>query len=236
VRPSVGWTGKKGESGVLNLRNTHVGNLMDAKNAWPTQGHLVLDGFTFDHLGGFEGETGAQMRARGTEWWDSWARLDSHNSPAPYAQLAAAFTNMGDREAADEMRYLGRVRECETQKALAAVWCGALQYVAGFGIGTYTFRVLYWIMVITGLGALYLKESVKGARDGNHGFVWCWGASLSRLLPVVEINKEFTDFFNDPKRERLTGGQSFVFSMIAIIGFVLGAILVAAVSGLTQAQ
>ena len=40
--------------------------------------------------------------------------------------------------------------------------------------------------------------------DEKHGFVWCFGASLARLLPVIEINKEFTEFFNDPKRECLT--------------------------------
>jgi len=28
---------------------------------------------------------------------------------------------------------------------------------------------------------------------------------------VIEINQEFTEFFNDPKRERLTGWQSFIF-------------------------
>jgi hypothetical protein len=32
----------------------------------------------------------------------------------------------------------------------------------------------------------------------------------------------------------LTGWQSFIFSAMAIVGFVLGAILIAAVSGLTQ--
>jgi hypothetical protein len=32
----------------------------------------------------------------------------------------------------------------------------------------------------------------------------------------------------------LTGWQSFIFSAIGIIGFVLGAVLAAAVSGLTQ--
>jgi hypothetical protein len=53
-------------------------------------------------------------------------------------------------------------------------------------------------------------------------------------LPVIEINKEFTDFFDDPKRSRLTSWQSFVFSGIGMVGWVLGAILVAAVSGLTQ--
>ena len=51
---------------------------------------------------------------------------------------------------------------------------------------------------------------------------------------MIEINKEFTDFFNDPNRTRLTGWQSFVFSVVSLIGWVLGAILIAAVSGLTQ--
>src|ERR1700752_4904177 len=87
------------------------------------------------------------------------------------------------------------------------------------------------------LGAIYLKTRVKGvleAKPKPHTFIWCLGASLSRLLPVIEINKEFSDFFNDPERKRLTGFQSAVFSIIGIIGFVLGAVLVAAVSGLTQ--
>jgi hypothetical protein len=75
---------------------------------------------------------------------------------------------------------------------------------------------------------------VKGVRDGGHGLFWCFGASLDRLLPVVAINPEFADFFNDPKGERLTGWQSFIFSAIDIIDFVLGAVLAAAVSGLTQ--
>ena len=46
-----------------------------------------------------------------------------------------------------------------------------------------------------------MKESAKGVLDEKHGFVWCFGARLSPLLPVIEINKEFTEFFNDPKRE-----------------------------------
>ena len=71
-------------------------------------------------------------------------------------------------------------------------------------------------------------------RPCGHGLFWCFGASLDRLLPVVAINPEFPDFFNDPKGERLTGWQSFIFFAIGIIGFVLGAVLAAAVSGLTQ--
>jgi hypothetical protein len=233
--PAV-WTGKSGAPGTLNLHNTHAGNLMDSIDAWPAQEQLHLDGFSFNHLGGFEGETEPVMRSRGMDWWDNWARLDPKYSPAPYAQLAAALTSAGDRDAADEIRYYGRVRERETEKGFSYIWSGALQYVAGFGIGTYAFRVLYWVIGISLLGALYLRTRVQGVRDENHGFIWCFGASLSRLLPVIEINQEFTEFFNDPKRERLTGWQCFIFSVIGIVGFLLAAILGAAVSGLTQSS
>jgi len=161
-------------------------------------------------------------------------RLDPDYSATPYEQLAAALTSLGDSDAANEIRYLGRVRERETQTGLAYVWSGFLQYVAGFGIGTYTFRVLIWVIVISLAGASLLWTTVPAAKQ--HGPVWCFGASLSRLLPVIEINREFTEFFNDPKRERLTGWQSFIFSVIGILGFVLGAILIAAVSGLTQSS
>jgi hypothetical protein len=34
----------------------------------------------------------------------------------------------------------------------AYIWSGFLQSVAGFGIGTYTFRFLYWVIVITVFG------------------------------------------------------------------------------------
>src|SRR4029077_17265018 len=63
------------------------------------------------HLGGFEGETGAEMRKRGMDWWDDWARRDRDCSPAPYAQVATALTNAGDRDAANEIRCLGHERE-----------------------------------------------------------------------------------------------------------------------------
>jgi hypothetical protein len=230
---SVGWKGKNGKPGDLNLRNTRVGTLIDAHDAWPDQGHLHLYGFTFNHLGGlFRGETGTQMRSRGVEWWDNWARRDPDYSPMPYAQLAAALTSAGDPESANEIRYLGRVRERETQRGLAWLQSGFLQQVRGFGIGNYAFRVLYWVIGISLIGAVLLWTKVPIAK--HNGPLWCFGASLHRLLPVIEINKEFSEFFNDPERERLTGWQSAFFSVIAIMGWVLGAVLLATVTGLTQ--
>ena len=66
------------------------------------------------------------MRARGMGWWDNWARLDPVYSPAPYAQLAAALTSAGDRDAANEIRYLGREREREA--GAKAEWGGATSF------------------------------------------------------------------------------------------------------------
>jgi len=51
---------------------------------------------------------------------------------------------------------------------------------------------------------------------------------------VIEINRELKEFFNDPARTRFKGWQIFVFSAFGVVGWVLGGMLVVAVSGLTQ--
>ena len=56
------------------------------------------------------------------EWWDEWARRDPDYSPTPYAQLAAALTSLGDRDAANEIRYLGREREREEARRQNNFW------------------------------------------------------------------------------------------------------------------
>jgi hypothetical protein len=85
-----------------------------------------------------------------------------------------------------------------------------------------------------GLGAVILRFFAPGARHPTRGKLWCFGASLSRLLPGIEINKEFTEFFCDPDRKRLKGWQSLFFSTYVVIGWLLVGLLVIAVSGLTQ--
>jgi hypothetical protein len=221
---STVWTGQDGKPKTLNLSNAQIGNLQDATDAWPARKHLNLDGLSVGHFSG--------LFARKLDWWDDWARRDSDYSPGPYAQLVAALTRAGARDDANEILYLGRVRERETQNWLAWVWSGFLQYVVGFGIGIYTFWVLGWVIIISLFGALYLKTRVKG--HGGHGFLWFFGASLDRLFPVIEINQEFTEFFNDPKHDRLTRAQNFFFFGLRIVGLALGAVLAAAVAGLIQ--
>ena len=230
---STVWTPKNGESGSLDLRNTNVGNLMDAKDAWPAEGELHLNGFTFGRLGGSGGQAGLEMRARGMEWWDNWVRLDPDYSPILYEQLAAAFTSSGDRNAANEIRYLGlerkRTAACEQHAWTACLILTTQSFLTGYGIGL---RVLYSVIFLSLASAALLWGTVPAAKQ--HGFIWCFGASLAQLLPVIQLNKEFTEFFYDPERTRLKGWQVFVFSSLGVIGLALGATLIIAVSGLTQ--
>jgi len=244
------WKGQNGHPSYLKLQGAHARNLVDVTNAWPNRGYLHLDGFTFDNLGGLDSDSGAEMRERGMEWWDkNWARLDTNYSPTPYTQLAAAMTKAGDRDAANEIRYLGREREREIscEKSAwdpgfgACLFGTVVSWVAGYGIGLYPFRVLRWIFGFSFVGAAILWSAVPEARTKQRDFIsrlgdffWCFGASLNQLLPVIEINKEFTDFFVDPDRLRFEWWQAVIFSGLRLVGWFLGAILVVAVSGLTN--
>jgi hypothetical protein len=226
-----------GKPGVLNLRNAKIGNLMVANDAFKASRRLYLDGFSFGHVGGFEGDTESELRGRSMKWWDNWARLDPDYSPTPYAQLAAAFTNSGDRDAADDIRYLDREREHEV--ACKGNWLRgscllqtALGSVAGYGIGSHTFVVLPWVLVFWLAGAALLWWTVPAAK--HNGAIWCFCASLAQLLPVIPINKELNAFFDDPARRRLRGWQVFVFSALSLVGLALGTILLFALSGLTH--
>ena len=49
-----------------------------------------------------------------------------------------------------------------------------------------------------------------------------------------EAGPEFSDFFNDPKRERLYPWQHFAFGVLALCGWVLAGFVAAAFSGLIQ--
>jgi uncharacterized protein YjbI with pentapeptide repeats len=222
--------------GTLNLRNVHIGSWMDARDDWPTQGQLHLEGLTFGRLGGIDGDTGPQMHDQEAKWWDNWARRDPGYSPSTYAQLAAAFTNSGDRDAADDIRYLRREREremaCKESQLGSCILQTVLDAVAGYGVGSHTFKVIPWVLAFWLAGGLLLWWTVPAAK--NRGAIWCSCASLAQLLPVITINKELTDFFNDPERKNLKSWQVFVFSALGVVGLALGAILLIAVSGLTQ--
>jgi hypothetical protein len=222
----------------------------------------VLEGFTYLHLGGVGDSSRADMRNRPVPVWRDWLLLDPVYSPQPYTELASVLAASGNSAAATAIRFIGRDREraelvtnCRLSgsgtpdKSLRQCdvrgWIGLsiLQATVGYGFGTYTFRALWWTIGLAGAGTVMLAfaPGVRGAVrcDGKRGprqkaLIWCFGASLSHVLPVVTLSPEFTDFFNDPKRERLYAWQQVGFAVLALCGWGLSLFVVAAFSGLTQ--
>lgn len=233
----------------INLRNAHVKNIPDEWRVWQSKERLflakqslVLDGFTFEHIGAFkqqgQGQTQSELRNPDVRWWDKWAKLDPEYSPSPYSQLAAAFKASGDADAADEIQFLGRERARQTicDKGLSFdCWLQSVLGVGvGYGIGAYTFRALFWVLLLSAASAVFLKLWVPEAQREGTSLLWCFGASLSRLLPGVDLSKEFADFFDGPFRPRFNFWLASWFWFIRFAGVVLGASLIAAVAGLTH--
>ena len=146
----------------------------------------------------------------------------------------------GQHDISDRIQLAARDGErneaCKNSDRQKCAWLSILSAVAGYGIGSYTFQVLYWVMGFTVLGAVVLCFS-SNARQ--HSLLWRIGASLHRLLPVVELYKEFTDFFENPpargfQPRNLRSWQVSYFAIHALVGWALGLILLAAMSGITQ--
>jgi hypothetical protein len=227
---------EQGKLPRLSLRNTQVGALQDSDDAWPP--NLDLEGFKYDRLGGFAGQGKDDIRSRLPEQWlDSLGR-DRQFSHQPYTQLATVLVASGNRDAGDTILYFGRERERRTVRDWRTwIWLTGLWGVAGYGIGQYTFQVLWWAAGLTVLGAAVLWFSPYAR---SQGLLWLLGASLHRLLPVVELSKEFKDFFDNPKRadcrtrRNLNGIQVAFFAVMALLGWIFGFFLIAAITGLTS--
>jgi hypothetical protein len=223
---------------VLTLRNTTVGAVQDLSNSWPDK--LDLNGFSYRNLGGIAGQNDPMIN-RTAEWFEGWLGKQASYAPAPYQQLASVLREQGRPDTADEVLYTGRERDrgdacARWRRPGSCLWLSLLSAVAGYGIGLYTFRVFWSVIVLTALGAVLLGVFSPNARQ--RGPIWLIGASLHRLLPIVELSKEFTNFFDDPPANEnwpnLNRPLQLYFAVHAIFGWALGLIVLAAMSGIIQ--
>jgi hypothetical protein len=226
----------------LVMRNMRIGSFQDDQDSWPPV--IDLEGFAYDRVGGLHGEGSADMRQRKPEEWIDWLARDRTFSPQPYSQLASVLLTEGRRDMADRILFAGRERERDEiwnrgdvslwNDFWSWLWLTFLSGVAGYGIGLYTFRVLWWVIGLTVLGAMVLLFSPYVRQRGIVlGIIWGLGASLHRLLPIVELSKEFKDFFdNYEEPDKLRRWQMVFFAGIALAGWVLAFFLVAAMGGL----
>jgi hypothetical protein len=218
---------------TLILQNVHVARLKDNERSWRDV-HHELAGFVYDEFAPPDpGERPEQSWRRG--WLAADQSETEHFDPQPYKQLAAVLAASGDKEKSTEAAYWSREheRELALKNGMIWTWLGlsVLAFTVGYGIGAYTFVVLIWVVVITICSAIVLRISPAARAKG---WLWCGQAGLDRLLPIIQLNPEFDEFFRDSEKSQLKRWQLLFFSLTAIVGWLLGAFLAAALSGLTQ--
>ncbi len=177
--------------------------------------------------------------------WIEWlgenrGSVAGYFDPQPYDELAAVFKAEGLQEPANALLLRSEKRKMYDQWSNGAIGpallSGFLWIVAGFGIAGYAFwHLLSTIIVSILVGVYYVKNSAK-ARHLGHGYVWCVGAALERLLPIIELREEFKDFFEkEPDGvEPLTEFEKSLFDVYSLWGWLLGLLFVTSITGLTE--
>jgi hypothetical protein len=108
-----------------------------------------------------------------------------------------------------------------------------LKVTIGYGLGRAYLRALIWIAALTALGTFVLWSAPNAQAKE---LLWCGFASFDQLLPIVELNKEFGEFFGKPELNQFGRGQLIYFALHSLFGFLLSAFIAAGLAGLTQAR
>ncbi len=158
------------EPGLI-LSNAQVGALQDTLEAWPRL--IDLEGFRYSRLGGLIATNQSNdARNRPLDDWIKWLKKDRANSnrysPQPYTQLASVLVAAGRRDQANDILFAGRERERRSARKQGRwgqwLWLTILAKVCGYGIGSYTFHVLRWIVGSTAVGTAVLWHFVPAAQ------------------------------------------------------------------------
>lgn len=204
----------------LNLQSTKVGVLVDKPKSWPNR--IKLSGFTYNRLGGFGQENTNESTERPAADFIDWLSRDETFSFQPYQQLATVLRNIGRSGAADKLLFAAKERERRNALFWKRIGLSILQYGIGYGIGTYTFRVLYWAIffVCLGWGVLCMWEEPQNHWES----IGLW-FSLDYLLPIIRLNDAHYKAVN------LSSCVRIYFYVHQIIGYILVSFLIAALSG-----
>jgi hypothetical protein len=225
---------------MLTLRNTSVGAIEDyLRTSWPEK--LDLNGFTYRNLGGLSRPDNPDpMINRPAEWFERWLGKQHPYAPAPYQQLASVLREQGKPDTADEVLYDGKQRERAQSSPLRYIGLTASWLVIGYGYGYYVFWSLCWVLGVLVFGDLMLWLSGEGWRISRHYKGPWWGPrshglsgliyglfySFDLLLPIIRLREKHYEI-------DLNGWVRYYFYIHKIIGYVLGAFVIAGIAWLT---
>jgi hypothetical protein len=191
----------------LRLQNTKIGIIPDLADAWPPA--LAIDGLTYRSV-------------VAADKFEDWFGRTGRYAPQPYEQLASVVQGQGDTTLATAIRYAGRERERSEATGRNWLWLTVLKWVIGYG--HYPARSILWALGLVAVGAIVLRISGEGVRNGMpYGLAY----SFDILLPVIRLRASHDAI-------DLQNWARYYFYVHRIMGFLLASFLIAGVSGLTK--
>jgi len=236
----TGYATRWSEKSALALRNASAAALHDTEDSWPPR--LDLTGFTYERLGAtvYGKASESELLGRGVGWFKGWLNRQQRYSPQPYEQLAEVLVTAGAREKADAILYEGRDRERrETLRGAQWLWASALDLFIGYGYRSLSRIFFIWLPVFTLAGMLALTVAISTGtlnatfapdlpssyfNDIGHRFSY----SLDKFLPVMKLR----DYHYS--KIRLDGWLGYYFDFQQVMGYFLGSMLVAGITGIAK--
>jgi len=207
-----------GTRGRVDLSDARVGELLDDPSTWPTD--LVLDGLVYETLDSV-GEVSVRDRLR-------W--LTRHNGgyePQPYDQLAAAYRNKSDEEAARQVAIAKQHQRRSQLNPLGKGWNWLSYVTVGYGYRTWWAGIWLAALTVAGSWAFNLAYPddfvpVGDAPPRFHPVAY----TLDTVLPIIDLGQQ---------RAWVAQGVAMYASWLFIAaGWVLTSAVVAAVTGVLK--
>ncbi|WP_147255957.1 pentapeptide repeat-containing protein [Pseudonocardia hierapolitana] len=217
-----------GEDRTLYLRGTTVKGVDDSKDAWPPR--IFMSDFMFDGLR----TTGAGsdgLISRSSDWYIRWLRSDPGFCRMAYAQLESSLRAAGRSSEANAVGMDRMAREySERGVVYPARWLLSPVHRFTVGYGYHPEWVVLWIVCVIGVGAIaarYLPSNAMRRARARSKIIF----STHRLIPLISFGQAYANV--DVTSDRVKPWVRRYFYLHSILGYVLAAVLVTAVAGLT---
>ncbi|MFD7641316.1 oxidoreductase [Kitasatospora sp. NPDC059795] len=214
--PELRFTCRTPPTGTVSLNRARIGNLVDSPDAWPTDRHISLTGFSYESLRPAE----PFPLERRVAWLESGAEF----RPEAYEQLAAALRRDGADEDARTVLLAKQRRRRGTLPLPGRLW-GHLQDAA-VGYGYRPGRAATWLVLAWALGTIYFQEHPPEPIKPDERVVWNPALyAAGKVLPLIDLGQAGWN----PDRP----GQ-WVATALVLTGWVLATTAVAGVTRLLQ--
>lgn len=199
--------------GTVVLTHCKAGTYFDAPANWP----LVLDlrGFTYERL---EGPASISDRL------DWLARNASGYVPQIYDQLAAAFRQGGNEEAARTVAVAGQRRRRRTLNFAGKLVSLILDWTVGYGYRTW--KAAVWLAVLIPLSAWAFTQIRMIPAIHGQGPFNSVGYTFDLLIPIADLGQK-----NDWQP---AGDYVYLTWLLRAIGWILTTAVIAAVTGVLR--